>query len=193
MPLDTVTNDVQNKIIGERLKAVRESHNLSQRQLGKLSSVANATISQIESGRINPTVGMLKKVLDGISFSLSDFFAFGDIKTQKQVFFKERELINIAQGGISYQQVGGNLEGKRLQLMRETYQPGANTGKHTLSHEGEECGIVLSGRLTVTVSGITKTLSAGDSYYFSSEEPHQFKNEGHEPCSVISACTPPTF
>ena len=60
--------------IGTRLRNIRSKLGLSQRQLAKAAKVANATISQIESGSMNPTVGMLKKVLDGIPFSMSDFF-----------------------------------------------------------------------------------------------------------------------
>ena len=46
---------------GTRLKEIRTKTGLSQRQLAKASGVANATISQIESGAINPTVGCLKR------------------------------------------------------------------------------------------------------------------------------------
>jgi len=51
--------------IGLRLKGIRVRLGMSQRQLARVSGVANATISQIEAGRLNPTVSMLKKVLDG--------------------------------------------------------------------------------------------------------------------------------
>ncbi|MEZ5897751.1 MAG: helix-turn-helix transcriptional regulator [Parvularculaceae bacterium] len=33
-------------------------------------AVPNATISQIESAKLNPTVSMLKKILDGVPMSL---------------------------------------------------------------------------------------------------------------------------
>jgi mannose-6-phosphate isomerase-like protein (cupin superfamily) len=36
-------------------------------------------------------------------------------------------------------------------------------------------------------------LSKGDAYYFKSNQPHQFRNPGSEPCELITACTPPTF
>ena len=61
--------------IGARLKAVRQSNGLSQRQLAKRAGVTNATISLIESNRLNPSVGSLKRVLDGVPISLADFFA----------------------------------------------------------------------------------------------------------------------
>ena len=63
------------KPIGRRLREIRTRLGVSQRQLARVSGVANATISQIEAGKLNPTVSMLKKVLDGVPISMSEFFA----------------------------------------------------------------------------------------------------------------------
>lgn len=178
--------------IGRRLRAVRTRVGMSQRQLARVSGVANATISQIEAGRLNPTVSMLKKVLGGIPISLSEFFA-DDFEASERIFFRQDELTEIAEGGVSYRQVGSNLTNKAIQLLKECYQPGAGTGRHAMTHEGEECGIVLSGRLEVTVAGKSKILGKGDAYYFRSDLPHRFHNPGSEVCELITACSPPTF
>jgi len=178
--------------IGERLRQLRLRNHLSQRKLAQQSGVANATISLIESNKLNPTVSMLKKVLDGIPIRLSEFFS-DEVDAPEKVFFRANELTEIAEGGVSYMQVGTNLSDKAIQFMRECYQPGAGTGKHQLSHEGEECGLILSGRLEVTVNNQTATLKTGDAYYFDSSQPHSFSNSGSEPCELISACTPPSF
>ena len=170
----------------------REACGLSQRQLARQSGVANATISQIEAGKLNPTVSMLKKVLDGIPIGLGEFFG-DEFEAGERVFFRADELTEIADGGVSFRQVGKNLRNRAIQLIQECYQPGAGTGRHAITHEGEECGIVLSGRLEVTVGDQTAVLGKGDAYYFRSSEPHQFRNTGNEPCELISACTPPTF
>lgn len=178
--------------IGQRLKQIRLRLALSQRQLARQSGVANATISQIEAGKLNPTVSMLKKVLDGIPISLGDFFG-DEFETADRVFFRADELTEIADGGVSFRQVGKNLGNRSIQLIQERYQPGAGTGRHAITHEGEECGIILSGRLEVTVGDDMAILSKGDAYYFKSSRPHQFRNIGNEPCELITACSPPTF
>lgn len=178
--------------IGQRLKQIRLRNRLSQRQLARQSGVANATISQIESGKLNPTVSMLKKVLDGIPLRLSEFFS-DEPDTPDRVFFRADELTEIADGGVSYLQVGANLHDRAIQFIKECYQPGAGTGKHEITHEGEECGLILRGRLQITVGEQTQTLRAGDAYYFRSNQPHSFLNPGNEPCELISACTPPSF
>jgi len=178
--------------IGHRLREIRTREGMSQRQLARVSGVANATISQIEAGRLNPTVSMLKKVLDGFPISMSEFFA-DDFEAVDRIFYRAHELTEIAEGGVSYLQVGANLRNKSIQLIRECYQAGAGTGRLEITHEGEECGIILSGRLEVTVADQVATLRAGDAYYFRSNLPHHFRNPGNEPCELISACTPPSF
>ncbi len=178
--------------IGARLRRIREGLGLSQRQLARQSGVANATISQIEAGKLNPTVSMLKKVLDGVPIGLGEFFGEA-FEAKERNFFSADELTEIADGGVSYRQVGAHLANRAIQFLQECYQPGAGTGRHALTHEGEECGIILKGRLEVTIGDETRILSAGDAYYFQSHQPHQFRNPGNEPCELITACTPPSF
>ncbi len=183
---------LMDQAIGPRLRQIRLRHRLSQRQLARQSGVANATISQIEAGKLNPTVSMLKKVLDGIPVRLSEFFS-DEPETPDRVFFRADELTEIADGGVSYLQVGANLTNRSIQFIKECYQPGAGTGRHAITHEGEECGLILSGRLQVTVGEQSAILRAGDAYYFRSNQPHRFLNPGSEPCELITACTPPSF
>ncbi|MCH8277672.1 MAG: helix-turn-helix domain-containing protein, partial [Proteobacteria bacterium] len=149
--------------IGRRLKTIRTRMQLSQRQLARQSGVANATISQIEARKLNPTVSMLKKVLDGFPISLSEFFA-DEFEIRDRVFFRAEELTEIADGGVSYRQVGANLSEHAIQFMQERYQPGSGTGKHAITHEGEECGIILRGRLEVTVGEQSAVLKKGEEY-----------------------------
>lgn len=178
--------------IGGRLRHLRMARNLSQRELAKRAGVTNSTISLIESNASNPSVGALKRILDGIPIGLAEFFAF-EPERPKKAFYRADELTEIGKGGISYRQLGDNLFGRNLQMLKECYQPGADTGKVPLVHDGEEGGIVLSGRLEVTVDDERHILGAGDAYYFESRRPHRFRCVGPVPCEVISACTPPTF
>lgn len=179
--------------VGNRLTAIRKSHKLSQRKLAQRAGVANATISQIEAGKLNPTVSMLKKVLSGIPMSLSDFFSDDSTADAPQIFFSRNELTKISEGGVSYRQVGQTLVGRAIQLLHEKYAPGASTGRHALEHDGEECGIVLEGELTVAVGDKSRTLGPGEAYYFKSNQPHSFQNKGYIACTLISACSPPSF
>ncbi len=189
---DTASN-AEEEEVGTRLSRVRQAYGLSQRQLAKKSGVANATISQIENGRLNPTVGTLRKVLTGLPMSLSTFFDDEALKPDDRIFFSAKDLVELSEGLVSYRQVGASMAGRAMQMMWERYEPGGDTGRHDLTHEGEECGFVISGALTVTVAGQTRVLKAGEAYYFKSDRPHSFKNEGTTVCELITACTPPSF
>ena len=178
--------------IGSRLRALRAQHGLSQRELAKRAGVTNGTISMIEQNRISPSVGSLKKVLDGIPIAMSEFFA-SDFSTNRKIFFAEKDLTTISDGKIEYKQVGRDLTGKALQVLHETYHPGADTGRNMLTHHGEESGVVVKGKLEVTVGAEIKVLKAGDAFYFESHQPHRFRCIGDEDAIVVSACTPPSF
>ena len=178
--------------IGGRLRHLRMLHGLSQRALAKRAGVTNSTISLIESNGTNPSVGALKRILDGIPVGLAEFFAFEPERPRK-AFYAAEELVEIGKGGVSYRQVGETMFGRALQILKERYQPGADTGKVPLSHDGEEGGVVISGRLEVTVEDERRVLGPGDAYSFDSRRPHRFRCVGPLPCEVISACTPPSF
>lgn len=178
--------------LGSRLRAVREMQGLSQRELAKRAGVTNGTISLIEQNRVSPSLSSLKKVLDGIPMSLADFFAL-EAAPRLKIFFARDELLEIGGGKISYRQVGRDVAGRALQILHERYAPGADTGKAMLRHEAEEGGVVMRGRLEVTVGDQRRVLEPGEAYYFDSRLPHRFRNVGDEPCEVVSACTPPSF
>ena len=178
--------------IGLRLKALRTANGLSQRKLAAAAGVSNATVSLIEHGRTDPSMGLLKRILDCLDVSLAEFFASAALGEEKY-FYRRNELSEISSGPVTYLQVGSNLGNSQLQILYERYQPGADTGQSMLSHDAEEGGIVLQGRLEVTVGDQAQTLSAGDAYRFNSRLPHRFRNTGNEECVIVSACTPPSF
>jgi mannose-6-phosphate isomerase-like protein (cupin superfamily) len=89
--------------------------------------------------------------------------------------------------------VAAKRPNRAMTIMHERYRAGADTGADMLSHKGEEGGVVVSGKIELTVGGQTRTLEAGDAYYFLSSVPHRFHNPGPEACEIISASTPPTF
>jgi transcriptional regulator with XRE-family HTH domain len=183
--------------VGQRLRTLREAHNLSQRQLAELSSVTNGMISMVEQNRTSPSISSLKKIVDGLGISISEFFAV-ETAMEEAIFFKHEELREItpplANGGIKavFKEVGDAAQ-HSLQMLYERYEPGADTGEDLYAHEAEEAGIVVEGHIEVTVGDRAQVLGPGDAYLFDSRLPHRFRNIGKSACVVISACTPTTF
>ena len=123
---------------------------------------------------------------------LAEFFTMDPAGTS-QVFYTRSELVELGEGDVSLCLVAAHRPGRRMAILRETYEPGADTGSDMLRHPGEEGGVVVSGRVEVTIGGRTQVLGPGDAYYFTSAVPHRFRNRGRERCEIISASSPPTL
>ncbi|TKB07794.1 cupin domain-containing protein [Desulforhopalus sp. IMCC35007] len=177
---------------GQRLRAIREMYGLSQRSLAKKAGVTNGIISMIEQNRNSPSLATLKKILDAIPISFSDFFTI-DFDEKNQIVYRAEELLEIGSSGFSFRQVGRDLKEKAMQILHERIAPGADSGSEMLRHESEEGGVVLRGILELTVGGEVYTLGAGDAYYFDSRIPHRFRNLGEETVEMVSSCSPPTL
>lgn len=180
--------------VGARLQSIRKLKGLSQRELAKRAGVTNSTISMIEKNSVSPSISSLKKVLNGIPMSLVEFFTL-EVESEQEapVVYKASELLDISDGAVSMKLIGKAHPGRAIAFLDETYPPGADTGDDMLMHEGEEAGLVVEGRLELTVNGQAYLLEKGDSYYFESSRPHRFRNPFGEPARLISATTPANF
>jgi transcriptional regulator with XRE-family HTH domain len=187
VPLNTPSIDV-----GARLRSVRTLYGLSQRELARRAGVTNGTISLIEQNRVSPSVSSLKKVLDGVPMSLAEFFTF-DVGAAPQVFYTAADLVELGNTEVSLKLVAAQRAGRGLTVLHEKYAPGAATGDEMLVHRCEESGVIVRGRLELTVGGSARVLGPGEAYYFSSTLPHRFRNPGREVCELVSASTPPSF
>jgi len=180
--------------VGARLRAVRKMKGFSQRELAKRVGVTNSTISLIEQNRVSPSVGSLKKVLDGIPMGLADFFTL-EIETDEPEHFvyKVEEQPDLGSGGIRYFMIGSARPDRQMCIMREVMAPGSDTGEEMLCHDGEEGGVVVQGSLELTVGDRVELLGPGEGYYFESTRPHRFRNVGEGDLVIVSANTPPSF
>ncbi|WP_040260300.1 MULTISPECIES: cupin domain-containing protein [Pseudomonas] len=180
--------------VGERLQAIRKLKGLSQRELAKRAGVTNSTISMIEKNSVSPSISSLRKVLSGIPMSMMEFFSEELApESSAQVVYKASELIDISDGEVTMKLVGRGHASRAIAFLSEIYPPGADTGEEMLTHDGEETGILIEGRLELVVGLETFVLEAGDSYYFESTRPHRFRNPYDVPARLISAATPANF
>jgi transcriptional regulator with XRE-family HTH domain len=179
--------------VATRLQYIRKKHGLSQRELAKRAGVTNGTISLIEQNRVSPSVGSLKKLLECIPMSLAEFFTF-EIEDSRAIVSRRDEMPNLGNDAIRLYLAGAANRDRMIGIMREVYEPLADTGPDMLQHAGHEGGVIVSGRIELTVDGTTWLLDPGDSYYFESRLPHRFRNPSAEhSCEIVSANSPPTF
>ena len=177
--------------VGERLSTLRRKQSLSQRELAKRANMPNSTVSAIEKNRVSPSVSSLKKLLDALSVSLSEFFA-GSVDKKPQVFFRGDAMVDVGTGGVQRKIMGQTLVDQTILLMDETFPAGFSSGE-LISHEGEETGIIISGEIEVTVGDEVCLLSEGDGYQFDSQTPHRFRNLSNAECRLICCSSPASF
>ena len=182
--------------IGTKLQAIRKAHGMSQRELASRAGLTNGTISLIEQNKTSPSIASLKSLLDAIPISIAEFFATLEDANGAKKFFDAGEFSEIApqssERSVSLRQLGDTTT-HALQILDESYPPGADTGQELLSHLGEEGGVIVEGEIEITVGDQVKVLGPGGGYLFDSREPHRFRNVGSKVCRIISTCTPPTF
>ncbi|MEK1940752.1 MAG: helix-turn-helix domain-containing protein, partial [Pseudomonas sp.] len=153
--------------VGVRLQSIRKLKGLSQRELAKRAGVTNSTISMIEKNSVSPSISSLKKVLAGIPMSLVEFFSLEvEQDNHTQVVYKASELVDLSSGAVTMKLVGKAHPSRAIAFLDETYPPGSDTGDEMLTHEGEESGLLVDGRLELTVGNEIYILESGDSYYF---------------------------
>ncbi len=179
--------------IGIRLQAVRKAKGLSQRELAKRVAVTNSTISLIEQNKVSPSISSLKKVLDGIPISLADFFTLDLTDADDSPFYAADAQPDVGNNQIHYFLIGQHRRNRQMCILREVMPPGSDTGETLFNHDGEEGGVVVQGRVEVTVGDQVRILGPGEGYYFESKTPHRFRNVGSEDAILVSANTPPTF
>lgn len=102
---------------------------------------------------------------------------------------KNRKFLSPSKG-IRFYLLTPNLSGP-IELIYNEYDPGGTTG--TISHPGSECGLVMSGELTVKIKDDVFLLKEGDSITFNSFDPHMLRNDSNEMCTCVWANVPPWF
>lgn len=180
--------------VGSRLRELREARGLSQRELAKRAGVTNAMISLIETNKVSPTIASLRKVLDGLPVSMIEFFSEADQQSARpQYFYRQEEMLNVGREGVTMRMVGERHPERNICVLHEVYEVGADTGEEMIAHPGEEGGVVLKGRVEITINGECRVLGAGEGYYFDTSLPHRFRNVGRGTAELVSAATPPSY
>lgn len=184
--------------IGEQLAEMRLKQGYSQRKLAQLSGLTNTAISGIEQGRNSPSINTLQSILQVLDSDLANFFTAYKEEQKREIktVIKADELINIGRknqgGGVQLNLVHNGNPSRQLSMLIETYPPHSQT-EEKITHEGEESGTVISGKITMILGDTRYELQTGDSYVFDTAIPHTFVNESDETAKIISAHTPTTF
>jgi transcriptional regulator with XRE-family HTH domain len=210
-PAETRTGS---SVLGERLRHERADRGLSLRELARRLDVSPSLVSQIETGKIQPSVRTLYAIVSELGVSLDEVFG-GDRQpalprskrgqraaqqgtgaaagapsardsqpgpVQRAALRRVLEL----EAGVRWERLTTRNE-REVEFLYTVYPPGGESAPADalVRHTGREFGIVLSGKLGVTVGFEDYVLEPGDSVFFDSTVPHRLHNDGDETVAAV--------
>lgn len=146
-------------------------------ELAEVSGVSRAALSQIETAKTNPTVGLLWKVAVGFGVPFSELL--GEERASVSILRREDTQVLRSADGKFYSRslapVGAHpfVELYELRLAARSRHVSEAHAAGT-----REIVIVLSGTLRLTAGDSTHDLAAGDSASFAADLPHVYANPG---------------
>lgn len=179
--------------IGSKIRSLRKDLNMSITDLSKASHLSTGLISQIERNIVMPSVASLWKIAKTLNVSIGYFFDEEDKVSINPLVKKDnRKKIVISNSNAVYELLSPDLN-RKIEFLCITLEKDDSSTKELINHEGEECGVVLEGRLLVKTTNGDYILEKGDSIYLDSTIPHRYINIGDTVCVSIWAMTPPSF
>jgi transcriptional regulator with XRE-family HTH domain len=176
-----------------RLRSRREEKGMSIRTLAQRIGVSPSLVSQIETGKVNPSVGTLVAITTELELSLDVLFADvvppppGDGAGTGTPVLRpgERPALELETGVTWYRLTPRHEEDVDFLYVVYGVDGESCPPDAMMVHRGREYGLVLSGRLGATVGFESYELAPGDSIVFEARSPHRFWTIGAEPAIVV--------
>lgn len=170
--------------LAHQILELRKNRSLTQGALARLSSVPRSTITQLESGRGNPSLLNLARVAAGLNVTIEELLSPPRPLCQ---------LIRAADLPIERRQNGAALIYKLLPdplpgmaIDRIELEPAARLGGVPHSGGTKEYLTCIQGEITVYVDAAKHRLSRGDVLAFPGDRPHSYHNTGSGRAAGVS-------
>ena len=192
--------------VGSELRRVRESRKLSLRNVASAVGVSASLLSQVETGKTQPSVSTLYALVNYLGISLDGLMGtsrpgsapFGlssgsavpepsdGRRSDTVVQRREDNPIIEMENGVTWERMAVGASSVADPLL-VTYQPKASSSMEgkMMRHAGLEYGVLIEGRLTLRIDFETYDLEPGDSFCFDSNRPHLYLNQSDQPARGI--------
>jgi transcriptional regulator with XRE-family HTH domain len=176
--------------IGERIRNLRQSSNLTQEELAERANLTKGFISQIERDLTSISLDSLVQILEALDENISDFFKEA---SEEKIVYREKDRVAIEKEKIEkFELLVPGSTNRRLEPILLTLQKGESTPKEK-PHEGEEFGLVLRGRVNLRFGREILKLKKGECFYLSAEKEHWLQNSGSKEVVILWISSPPSF
>lgn len=169
---------IAEKRIGERIKYLRLKKSMGLVELGRHTGLSASFLSQLETGRVVPTLRNLARIAMVFSKDLSYFF-----EPEPQTLFRvhrRRERVRLPQTGVDdpsyfFESLGYLVPDRQLDPYFAEFLP-VKEGRSPKAHQHVGCEFLylLSGSLDVRHGETTHRVEAGDAIYFDADTIHSY-------------------
>jgi len=175
--------------IGQKIKHLRSSKNLTLDQLANMSGVSKSMLSQIERNKTNPTVGTLWSLTSAFGMEIGELLGSKEPskKTHSIATMKAHETpeIQSADGKCILRILGplelvSHLEWYDIRIEKDGI---LSSEPHVLGTR--EHLTVLEGEINIYTADEDRTLSKGDTARYNADVQHNIKNNGTKEAHII--------
>ena len=180
---------ISEKRIGERIKHLRQKKSMGLVDLGRHTGLSASFLSQLETGRVVPTLRNLARIAMVFSKDLSYFF-----DPEPQTLFRvhrRSERVRLPQSGVDdpgyfFESLGYQVPDRQLDPYFAEFLP-VKDGQMPRSHQHAGCEFLylLSGSLEVRHGETTHRIEAGDAIYFDANTIHNYMCVGKVPATAV--------
>ncbi|MBF3246376.1 cupin domain-containing protein, partial [Pseudomonas aeruginosa] len=180
--------------LGTRIRGLRKRRGLTLAELAAQSELTAGYISQLERNLAYPSIPALFNIARSLGVTIQWFFASEAAVDPADAGYVVRRNTRMSvhyEDGI-IDELLTPQPSRQLEILHSRFPPGTYS-QQSYSHEGEEAGYILSGIFELWVGDRHFQLREGDSFSYSSQEPHRYGNPGDSDTLVLWVITPPTF
>jgi transcriptional regulator with XRE-family HTH domain len=186
---ETTERFIAEKHIGERIKRLRLKKSMGLVELGRHTGLSASFLSQLETGRVVPTLRNLARIAMVFSKDLSYFF-----ETDPQSIFRvhrRKDRVRLPQTGVEspsyfFESLGYMVPDRHMDPYFAEFVPQSQSQElKAHMHPGFEFLYVLDGELGLQHGEHQTTLEPGDAVYFDSSTAHSYSCAGLKPASAL--------
>ena len=173
---------IADKRLGERIKHLRSGRSMGLVELGRQTGLSASFLSQLETGRVVPTLRNLARIALVFQKDLSYFFE----PEPKPLFRLQRgaDRPKLPQSGTDdpsyyFESLAGLVPDRQIDPYLTTFLP-ARKGREVRAHQHSGCEFLylMEGQLEIRHGAEVHTLAAGDSVYFDAGATHSYASAG---------------
>lgn len=169
--------------IGGKLRQLRLRKKIALADLGKHTKLSPSLLSQLENGKMIPTLPTLVRIAMVLDVSLDYFFEtergrklFSVVRASERMRFPERA--DCPTPAYFFECLTFAAQGQGLHAYLAEFPGHEDVTQTEYVHEGVEFLFILEGALTIRHQGEEHEVGVGDSVLMDSTAPHSYRGNG---------------